>query len=549
MEDDTNAPGRSKYTKGGYKKGMLCNVNSVEEFAILLGVPLKAMDYVEPTNDICKTKGCEFNAVYRNGGHCVCHQRSWYPLKHKKGGDLLGLEFERDSGHRRSCDCGMDACLRAGYFPDQDPIPIPHEYCQELAKHPLLSSKDKELINNGHTKTYHINAWHFFPEHLTKGRDKQWRLDLNQGKYYDKERKHPYDFPPPRNTVNEFLNETGHFSGDFIRPQERWAQENKGTKMPNWMLNMMCIDGEGEQQPQQKNESAADLRRTLEMWRARALYMKGVEEQHATQLSGMKRKHNEICEEKDKVIEGQQQTIQQLEGEKSELEETLEKNRQLLEDFKANNRGRPLRYRDLHEGGILSKHVDAFTLFNTFEKNDAFLDILNYTDGTEGSYKVGDGLCENLRPYSSVEWEEREGKREFQCVDPESDEYKSYLSHRRAALNNGMTWKDDYLAFCIYVRAGTTQAFAASLMGISTKRMSDIFHEWAQVLDDALKSWFPRPTHSQLLRAYPSRFIEAHDNARCFMLLDAFEIFTQESSNVNVSSSTHSDYKGHTTAI
>ena len=57
--------------------------------------------------------------------------------------------------------------------------------------------------------------------------------------------------------------------------------------MPNWMLNMMFIDGEGEQQPQQKNESAADLRRTLEMWRARALYIKGIEEDHVPPLQLM----------------------------------------------------------------------------------------------------------------------------------------------------------------------------------------------------------------------------------------------------------------------
>jgi len=61
------------------------------------------------------------------------------------------------------------------------------------------------LINNGNKKTYHINAWHFFPGHLTKGRDKQWRLDLNQGKYYDKERNHPYDFPPQEIQLMSFL--------------------------------------------------------------------------------------------------------------------------------------------------------------------------------------------------------------------------------------------------------------------------------------------------------------------------------------------------------
>ncbi|KAL7537895.1 hypothetical protein ACHAXR_008145 [Thalassiosira sp. AJA248-18] len=77
--------------------------------------------------------------------------------------------------------------------------------------------------------------------------------------------------------------------------------------------------------------------------------------------------------------------------------------------------------------------------------------------------------------------------------------------------------------------------------------MSDIFHEWSQVLDDALREMFPRPTRSQLLRAFPKRFIEADGHARCNLLLDAFEIFTQASSNPNVSSSTHSDYKKHNT--
>lgn len=48
--------------------------------------------------------------------------------------------------------------------------------------------------------------------------------------------------------------------------------------------------------------------------------------------------------------------------------------------------------------------------------------------------------------------------------------------------------------------------------------------------------------------AYPQRFLEANGHARCTMLLDASEIFTQQSSNVNVASSTHSDYKKHCTA-
>jgi hypothetical protein len=50
-----------------------------------------------------------------------------------------------------------------------------------------------------------------------------------------------------------------------------------------------------------------------------------------------------------------------------------------------------------------------------------------------------------------------------------------------------------------------------------------------------------------MLRAYPTRFIEADGHARCWLLLDAFEIFVQSSANYNVSSSTHSDYKKHCT--
>lgn len=97
------------------------------------------------------------------------------------------------------------------------------------------------------------------------------------------------------------------------------------------------------------------------------------------------------------------------------------------------------------------------------------------------------------------------------------------------------------------MRAGCTQAFVAAICGITVSRVSNILHEWANVLDDALRRWFPIPTRSQMLRSYPANFIEKDGHARCFMLLDAFEIFCQASSNPNVSSSTHSDYKKHCT--
>jgi hypothetical protein len=56
----------------------------------------------------------------------------------------------------------------------------------------------------------------------------------------------------------------------------------------------------------------------------------------------------------------------------------------LLEEAHRKN-GRPLRYNDLYPGGVLSKHVDAFTFFPRIEQNDAFLKLMNYADGSEGS--------------------------------------------------------------------------------------------------------------------------------------------------------------------
>ncbi len=51
-----------------------------------------------------------------------------------------------------------------------------------------------------------------------------------------------------------------------------------------------------------------------------------------------------------------------------------------------------------------------FTLFDTVEQNDAFHELLNFADGSDESFPKGDGLCENLRPYSYVPHDERADK-------------------------------------------------------------------------------------------------------------------------------------------
>ena len=46
-----------------------------------------------------------------------------------------------------------------------------------------------------------------------------------------------------------------------------------------------------------------------------------------------------------------------------------------------------------------------------------YLDALNYTDGSEGSFPEGDGLCENLRAPNDVDWEELAGTKAPPSMD------------------------------------------------------------------------------------------------------------------------------------
>ena len=53
------------------------------------------------------------------------------------------------------------------------------------------------------------------------------------------------------------------------------------------------------------------------------------------------------------------------------------------------------------------KKVKLFTLFHNIEQNNVFLGLINFSDGSEGSFPVSDGLCQNLRQYSKVAMDKR----------------------------------------------------------------------------------------------------------------------------------------------
>jgi len=255
MEDNSgdNECGRKKHPVNcTYTTGMFANIKTTDEFAILLGVPKKSIPLVVPTNKHCKSHGCPFNAIRRNGGHCPAHERRWYPLLDDRGGGLFGPEFLHDLSSTRYIDCSCSdlVCKSAGYFPNQSAIYIPKDGNDIVKNTPnLLSNETKQKDK------LHIYPWHFFPEHLIKDKNGRWKLKYDthiDESYYDLERQHPYSFPPPRNVPTKWINNV-YLSG-YVRPQERWAQTNTTTKMPDWMLNMLAIDQSSDDTNHQNNK-------------------------------------------------------------------------------------------------------------------------------------------------------------------------------------------------------------------------------------------------------------------------------------------------------
>ena len=188
---------------------MIKGVTLVGDFARVLQVPAKALDIIVPDDARCVLSGCLHSAIRGNCGYCPAHRPGWYPLLNGRGGDLFGTSFPRIAGKLRTCNCSQPACKSAGYFPGQDALYILAAVLQTAIKTPnLLSSETKQQLKDKTRKILYLHAWHFFPEHRTRGEgDSVWKLDFIKNenkKHYDME-KSAYSFPPPRYTLRRFV--------------------------------------------------------------------------------------------------------------------------------------------------------------------------------------------------------------------------------------------------------------------------------------------------------------------------------------------------------
>ena len=106
---------------------------------------------------------------------------------------------------------------------------------------------------------------------------------------------------------------------------------------------------------------------------------------------------------------------------------------------------------------------------------------------------------------------------------------------------DGRDWKDEWLIFCLYLHAGWTMGQIAAILQIGAQStISSIVRQWALFLNEALGRAMPNPSKAEILRRYPTRFVEEFGHARMTMLLDATDIEMEVSSSGSAQSATYS---------
>ena len=562
----------------GYAPGMLSGIDSIDQFAELLDVPPSVMHLAEPLSIDCAAAGCPFKAVDRNGNMCVMHRREWYPLRQQRGSAWLGPEFLRPTQHTArpfhyadSCHCQINACHLMGYCPlGYVSVPEHKDHrAQIMNTRGLFSSETKKRVESGDLKRPKLAFWHFFGRHRELNTNGVCSLK-NAGPFEDDEGI-GYRYPPPLQGMENYL-ALEHNVEDWLRPQDRWCASPgvmNPLPLPDWVLAMLVTDrkeaaklnGDESSLDQsspcrspKRSPSKTRLRFDGNVWRDRFLGMaERAMAQEARAIAAederdeLKAKYDSLVEQFGNLEQLKDEDIAALRRELSDRDKIIAELQVKLVEAKK-RKGQPLRYRDLEEDGLLGAFVKDFTFFPSKKANDAFLKMCNHTDGSDGSLPEGDGYLENLRAYSHVTMKEREGEVLPPSFDPDSSDYKEHLARSCPARLDGVTYQDEYFAWSVALRSGMTQDAIRGLFGFSSGKMSDVVHSWTQVMDDALQELFPQPSRSQMLQAYPDRFVEADGHCRTGLLLDAFEVFVQQSSLPGVGSSTHSDYKKHCTA-
>ena len=502
-----------------------------KELATSLGVTERALDYVKLVNrGICRRNECPYPAVQRNYGFCCLHSQTWFPSGDQRGSLLLGDSFMRKDDERHAvCVCTNANCKRIGYTKSLVTVPGSPSHVRHDAIFGL-NITDKELKNEllSGKRQFEVAYWHFHPEHRVFDPNKNmWQVTTGIRRYKDAEGKVWHDFPPVNYKLQNFLEEVNdHLS----LPRNRWLKDS----FPAWVKSYCACEEPEPTIP----ESISPKQGKAFKGRAVNLHKRNRE---------LEDENMALRDDKMTMIEEIRQLKRALEKASNEKERHEECINEANEKIRC-MQGRLLSivqqpqgflsFDDLKPGGRLGGFVGVYTYFDTYESNNLFLEMLNWTDRSEGSREPGDGLCENMRRYRTVPFDERQGK-----ADP-----RDAPAPTRGGQQRKLDWKTEWLVYNVYCHCGWTQEQVAPLFGLKSPTLvGDIIYAWANFLADSLATMFPPPTRSQLLRAYPLRMLTTFGHALIMLLLDATEVYTQDPEPLDVHAALRSDYKDRET--
>ena len=567
----------------------LADISSRKDLADKLNVDLKSLDLVVLTKITCKSDGCNLPAALNNHNQCILCNQQWYPRefnsdgsknKYCRGYGLYGPQFMREyngTAAPKPCCCDTEECLKVGYSHcGMMRFPPDKNHRKEAIRVLGINCPEKKSSILANSRSHHrIAPWHYHPNHLQKNENGNWVIK-KMGTYTDSDRK-TFNFAPPNGNIKTFVENT-------ILPMGHNTCRGGFDILPPWVEKLSALQPTNEESnystttPTHGNKvqrltsttTAPSLPRPSRKRESPEKAQLRVMAEHAAELEtklNSALSYNENITAKVEVLDAQNLQLRlensKLKKENAELKRKVE----VLEQRKC-----VITYDDLKPDGILADYVNTFTFFPDFKANDLFLELINGKSG----------ICENIKRYHHVTVEERvkyndeiratkeqakakvdngnEGEAgedldvimaEAELEDGDSDEVPmtetTIGSAQKRTRNRKLHWKTEYLVYCFFVRCNISMTRIAALFGIRRTLVHDIVYGWANMLCDTLAKFFPVPTRSQMLRAYPMSVIKKFGHAHIFMLVDATEIFAEVASMKSVNAILYSAYKHHST--
>ena len=330
-------------------------------------------------------------------------------MKNCRGHGLFGPQFMRQYNGSTSppsaCCCSLPVCEEIGYSHDgMMCLPTDVSECEEALKVLNVPADRRAVILSGSRK-FRVAPWHYDPRHRRRSQfDNKWMFPAVGARhvYRDADGK-KFSFPPPNYSPKKFIeNEIKFGFGDDVTMGEAlpaWAR-----KMAHLEIDLHVPDLVPRQAVATPTPSPNKRRKAPALSRKRRDSPESIEIQ---KLKGELEVEKKKLESALSHIDGLKATVEVLENDKIriklERDQLKEENAELratIQDLEQRLKEKKycLSYDDIKPGGILGKYVSDFTFFPDYACNDAFLEVLNYSEACD----AGRGVCENLARYSKV---------------------------------------------------------------------------------------------------------------------------------------------------